>query len=472
MISLLLLASTLAIPSSTPSAKPNILLIITDDQGYGDLSYHGNPILKTPNLDRFAAESLRLTQFHVSPTCAPTRAALLTGKHEFRSGVTHTIQERERLARTATTLPQWLQGAGYRTGIFGKWHLGDEDAYLPSQRGFDEVFIHGGGGIGQTYPGSCGDAPKNLYQNPAIWHNNRFVKTQGYCTDVFFDQALSWIESQKGKSPFYCHIATNTPHAPLQCPAEWEAKYAGKVLPDVAKFFGMIENIDANMGKLLGKLRDWGLERDTLVLFMTDNGGTIGCKLFNAGMRGQKGTAYLGGVRVPCFVRWPGGEVQARDFSNVTAHIDWFPTFAQLVGRPLPQEFGAEGISLLPVLQNAKVEWLDRTLVTHLGRWPTGKMSEAKYRVASIRDSQYQLVSPRMDGKKAWELYDLNRDPGQTKNILAEQPEAVRRLEAAYDRWWDSIAPGLVNEAAIGPKVNPFHERYWRQFPDEKPAGK
>src|SRR2546425_1535475 len=169
--------------------RPNILFILTDDQGYGDLSCHGNPILKTPNLDRLHDEGVRFRDFHVSPTCAPTRATLLTGRHEFRNGVTHTILERERLTLGATTLAQVLKSAGYTTGIFGKWHLGDEPKYWPSRRGFDEMFIHGAGGIGQTYAGSCGDAPGNTYFNPAILHNGRFVKTAGYCTDVFFAQA-------------------------------------------------------------------------------------------------------------------------------------------------------------------------------------------------------------------------------------------------------------------------------------------
>ena len=184
---------------------------------------------RRPTSTGFHDEAVRFTDFHVSPTCSPTRSALITGRHEFRNGVTHTIYERERLTLNATTLAQVLQGAGYTTGIFGKWHLGDEAEYQPNRRGFDEVFIHGGGGIGQTYPGSCGDAPGNTYFNPAILHNGKFEKTQGYCTDVFFDQALKWIESVKGKRPFYAYIARNAPHAPLQVPKEYEQRYAGKV---------------------------------------------------------------------------------------------------------------------------------------------------------------------------------------------------------------------------------------------------
>src|SRR5262245_51965742 len=182
--------------------RPNIIFILTDDQGFGDLSCHGHPILKTPNIDRLHHEGVRFTDFHVSPTCSPTRSALLTGRHEFKNGVTHTILERERLTPKAVTLAQVLKTAGYTTGIFGKWHLGDERRYRPDRRGFDEVFIHGGGGIGQTYPGSCGDVPGNTYFNPVILHNKKFVKTRGYCTDVFFSQAMQWIDRVKGREPF------------------------------------------------------------------------------------------------------------------------------------------------------------------------------------------------------------------------------------------------------------------------------
>ena len=207
-----------ALTAAAAPSRPNIIFILTDDQGYGDMSCLGNPVLKTPNLDRLHQESVRFTDFHVSPTCAPTRSALITGRHEFRNGVTHTIYERERLTLKAATLPQVLQSAGYTTGIFGKWHLGDEAEYQPNRRGFDEVFIHGGGGIGQTFPGSCGDAPDNTYFDPAILHNGKFEKTRGYCTDTFFAEAIKWMDAVKGKRPFYAYIALNAPHVPLQVP--------------------------------------------------------------------------------------------------------------------------------------------------------------------------------------------------------------------------------------------------------------
>src|SRR5215831_55454 len=210
-----LAAASIPVPVRA-SSRPNIIFVLTDDQGYGDLACHGNPVVKTPHLDRLHEQSVRLTDFHVSPTCAPTRCSLLTGRHEFKSGVTHTILERERMSLQATTIAEVLKSAGYTTGIFGKWHLGDEAERRPDRRGFDETFIHGGGGIGQTYPGSCGDAPGNTYFDPAILHNGRFEKTHGYCTDVFFGQALRWIDQVRGRKPFFAYIACNAPHVPLQ----------------------------------------------------------------------------------------------------------------------------------------------------------------------------------------------------------------------------------------------------------------
>ena len=179
------------------TARPNIIVVMPDDLGYGDYSCLGNPINKTPNADAFWAQSVRFTDFHVSPTCAPTRSSLMSGRHEFKNGVTHTINERERMSLKTITLAQVLKSAGYTTGIFGKWHLGDEAQYQPDKRGFDEVYIHGAGGIGQSYPGSCGDAPGNMYTNPAPLHNGKFEKTPGYCTDLFYAQAIKWMDEKR-----------------------------------------------------------------------------------------------------------------------------------------------------------------------------------------------------------------------------------------------------------------------------------
>ena len=470
MFTLVTLALGAALLSETPR---NIIIVMTDDQGYGDIACHGNPILKTPNLDKLHSQSVRFTDFHVSPTCAPTRSALMTGRHEFKNGITHTIFERERLNPKAITLPQVLKTANYTTGIFGKWHLGDEPAYWPNKRGFDEMFIHGAGGIGQTYPGSCGDAPNNKYFDPAILHNGTFEKTKGYCTDVFFNQAILWMTAQqKANKPFFTYITPNAPHGPLICPPEYEKKYEGKVPPDAAKFFGMIENIDDNMGKLMAFLDQTGIAKDTLLIFMTDNGGTAGVKIFNAGMRGSKNTPYMGGTRVPAFWRWPAGFTGGKDCNKLTAHIDIFPTLLQITNIPMPKEAAlqVEGRSFLPLLKNPEAAWDDRVLFTHVGRWEKGKASESKYAFVSARNTRYNLVNNVKQGEK-WELFDISTDPGEKNNIAETSPEVVQKLKGAIDQWWLEVTPLLVNEDATGPKINPFKELYWKQFsetPDPK----
>jgi len=452
--------------------KPNIVFVLTDDQGYGDISAHGNPILKTPNLDRLHDQGVRFTDFHVSPTCSPTRSALLTGRHEFKNGVTHTIMERERLTLKATTVAQVLQSANYTTGIFGKWHLGDEPDHWPSQRGYDEMFIHGCGGIGQNFPGSCGDAPGNTYFDPTILHNGKFEKTKGYCTDVFFNQATKWIESVKGKDkPFFCSITTNAPHAPLNVKAEDEARYKDKVKqPNVAKFYGMIANIDDNVGKLLDQLKEWGLEKDTLVIFMNDNGGTDGVPVYNAGMRGGKLTPWLGGTRACSFWRWPG-TLKPADCDRLTAHIDFLPTLAELAGAKLNDETKkqVDGHSLLPLLENPKAEWAERTLFTHIGRWAKGAHENAKFAGCGVRTPRWHMVSTaRAKANQKWELFDVTVDMGEKTDIADKHPEVVKQLSKEYDAWWSAVTPMMVNEDVVPPKENPFKELYWKQFGKEK----
>ena len=411
--------------------QPNILFILTDDQGYGDLSAHGNPVLKTPNLDRLRAESVRFVDFQVSPTCAPTRSALLTGRHEFKNGITHTILERERLALGTATLAEQLQKAGYRTGIFGKWHLGDEAQYQPNQRGFSEVFIHGAGGIGQSYAGSCGDVPKNSYYGPTILHNGKFVKTAGYCTDEFFAQATRWIEGEAAaKRPFLAWVATNAPHGPYNAKPEDAALYEGKGLgKDTENFFGMLHNIDQNVGRILAKIEALGLAQDTLVVFMNDNGGTAGTKVFNAGMRAQKGTAFMGGIRAISFWRLPG-RFQPSDVKALAAHIDVAPTILELTGTPASATMQAqmEGRSLLPLLTakvGQQVAWPDRTLFTHVGRWNGADPEVGRYANTSVRTARWRCTQ-WSDGQT--ELYDHDQDPEESHNVAAQHAPVLQDL--------------------------------------------
>ena len=450
-------------PAAQAAAQPNIVLVMPDDIGYGDYACLGNPVIHTPTVDAFKKESLLFTYFHVSPTCAPCRSSLMSGRHEFKNGVTHTILERERMSLRTFTMAQMLKSAGYTTGVFGKWHLGDEEPYRPENRGFDEVYIHGAGGIGQTYPGSCGDAPGNTNIDPALWHNGKFEKTKGYCTDLFFAQAIKWMDGQRaGKRPFFAYITPNAAHAPLVVPEEYYRQYLGKpgMTEQTAKFFGMIENIDTNFGKLLGKLKEWGIADNTLVIYFSgDNGGTAGVQVFNAGLHGGKGTPYQGGTRAACFLRWPGKIQGGVECDALTAHIDLFPTFAELVGATLSDEVKkqVEGRSLVPLLKNPKAEWADRTLVTHVGRWAKGQAAQSKYTGCAIQNSRFTLVNNQ-------ELYDLKADPGETKNVSADHPDVVAQLRTAYDQWWSDVQPLLVNENVVGPKINPFKELYWKQF--------
>ncbi len=456
------------------NSRPNIVVVITDDQGYAPVGRHGHPWIRTPHLDRLHDASTRFTRFQVSPTCAPTRAALLTGRHSMRNGVTHTIFERERLTLDATTLPQALREAGYTTGIFGKWHLGDEEPYQPQRRGFDETFIHGAGGIGQAYDGSCADAPGNSYFDPVVRHNGSFVKTAGFCTDVFFTAALGWIRQVKdGDTPFFAWISTNAPHSPYIAPEKNAQRFAGLGFDDkTAGFYGMIENIDENIGRLLESLESWGLLRDTLIVFLSDNGpagdglgaGTLGrnpdgtpVDSWNAGMKGAKGSVDEGGTRVPAFFRWDGRIAAGREIDRLAAHIDMFPTLAALAGAGTPEK-QVEGRSLLPLLEDAGAEWPDRYLFAHQGRWPVGSDPDAyQWKTFAVRDQRFRFINNT-------ELFDLEADPGQTKNVIEDHPETVATMRSAYDAWWKETRPLMVNEGVPLSPVRPYHVLYAEQL--------
>ncbi|PQO43259.1 arylsulfatase [Blastopirellula marina] len=483
-LSLALLAVAL-ISAACPAAelagsKPNVILIMTDDQGYAPVGRHGHPWIQTPNMDQLYDDSVRFTRMLVAPTCSPTRSALMTGRHPMRNGITHTILERERMTLDAVTLPQTLKKVGYTTGIFGKWHLGDEDEYQPNHRGFDEAFIHGAGGIGQAYACSCADAPGNKYFNPVIRHNGKFVKTDGYCTDLFFTAALGWIKEKKDEdAPFFAYIVTNAPHSPFVAPKENAERFKQLGFDDsAAGFYGMIENIDENLGVLMQKLDDWKLADNTVVIFMSDNGmsgGVSGKKgkplgtsadgkemhAYNAGMKGLKGSSDEGGVRVPFFVHWKGKIVPGRDVDRIAGHIDVYPTIAALAGAPLP-EGQVGGRSLLPLVENEQADWKDRYLFTHQGRWPTGaEPNDYQWKNFAVRNQKYRLV-----GEEA--LFDMEADPGQTTNVIDQHPDVAAAMKSAYDAWWKGTRPMMVNETAKMSPTKPFWEAYYAQ---EKEAG-
>ena len=410
---------------------PNVVVILTDDQGYGDVSAHGNPHLKTPVMDSLRKESTALDRFFVSPTCAPTRAALLTGRHEFAAGVSHTLAGRSLLRPDVTTLAEVMQGAGYATGIFGKWHLGDNFPCRPEDRGFDEVFIHGGGGIGQT-PDFWG----NGYFDPMIRRKSGWVATQGYCTDVFFSEATDWMRRQvAAEKPFFLWLATNAPHAPFDAPkGKAEAFREVGLKEPVASFYAMIENIDENLGRLLEMID--GIEEETIVVFITDNGSAM--PHFNAGMKGAKGSANEGGVRVPCFVRWPGKIKAGAVIDSPTAHVDLMPTLAGLCGVKLPDGWKSDGFDLSKGLLGKAKFPAKRSLFTHLGRWPGDQRPERfKSKGFSVRDGRWRLVG--------LELFDMREDPGQEVNVFEKHSDEAVRLLMDYGRWWESVLP-IVRE--------------------------
>ncbi|MEZ6123134.1 MAG: arylsulfatase [Planctomycetaceae bacterium] len=455
-------------------SRPNIILVMTDDQGMGDLSCMGNDVLRTPHLDRLHSLSTRLTDFHVSPTCAPTRSSIMSGRHEFRNGVTHTIKERERMALSTTTLPQLLQSSGYTTGIFGKWHLGDEDEYQPYNRGFSEVFIHGAGGIGQSYNSSCADFPPNrvkdgLYFDNVFLHNDTIVQTKGFCTDVFFQAALGWIKNQhRQKNPFFAYIAPNAPHGPMIAPERYKKRFADQGWDDATQGrYGMIENIDDNMGLLMQKMDEWGLWENTLLIFMTDNGQAARsgkrhgkpAPIFTAGFKTGKGSPYEGGTHVPAFWRWKGRLKEGVDISALTAHLDLFPTLCGLTGTAIPEGIQKlEGRSLLPLLENPGAEWPDRNLFVHVGRWEKGTdPSDSRFRQCAVRSQRWRFVNNR-------ELYDIAADPFEARDVSNEHPDVIAEFRAAYDEWWAETLPLLVNEDVPLADQQPQAVRYQQQL--------
>ena len=410
-------------------------------------------MIRTPNLDRIHGESVRLTNFHVDPTCAPTRSALMTGRYSSRTGVWHTIMGRSLVARDETMVAKLLGDSGYATGMFGKWHLGDNYPFRPEDKGFQRVVRHGGGGVQQT-PDYWG----NDYFDDTYWADSEPTKYEGYCTDVFFDEALKFIENSKDE-PFFAYIATNAPHGPYLVDEKYSKPYADQgVASPMAEFYGMIENIDDNMGRLDAKLAELGLRDDTVLIFMTDNGTAAGVpnarrpipegawQGFNAGMRGQKGSEYEGGHRVPFFVRWPAGDLgDARDIQTLAAHIDVLPTLAEIGGVGVPGELDIDGKSLLPLLRS-EGEWPDRTLAVHSQRIDFPE----RWRKSAVMTQQWRLVNGE-------ELFDVQADPAQERDVAGDHPDVKEQLRQAYGAWWDRIDERFDDYVAIpiGEEENP-----------------
>ena len=417
---------------SSNKEKPNIVFVITDDQGTGDLACLGNPYIKTPNIDNFYSDAVRFTNYHVSTTCAPTRGALMTGRHSNRVNVFHTITGRSLLFEDEVILPQVLSQNGYTNGMFGKWHLGDNYPYRAEDRGFQEVVRHGGGGITQG-PDYWG----NDYFDDTYWHNGKTQKYKGYCTDVFFGEALKFIEKNKD-NPFFCYISTNAPHAPLNVPKEYFNIYKSVDGLDesVKRFYAMITNIDDNFKVLEDKLDELGLTDNTILIFTTDNGTATGHLAYDGGLRGHKGSEYEGGHRVPLFIRWPnGGLTGGKDIDELVAHYDLLPTFVELLGLNFNPVKPLDGKSLKPLLYDENADWANRILYMDTQRL----QNLIKYRKYSVMDNNWRLVN-------GTELYDMNVDRSETTNVIDQHKEVASRLAEGYEKWWQSFMDEGVDE--------------------------
>ena len=419
-----------AIPVAAP--QPNVLLILTDDQGYGDLSLHGNPHLKTPNLDRLGESSVRFERFYVHPYCAPSRAAILTGRWPLRSGC-HGVTDQTATMRTEeVTLAEALKTAGYKTACIGKWHNGVQFPFTAQGQGFDSFFGFNGGHI-------------NNYFDAVLQRGAKPEKTKGYITDVLTDEALRFIEANKA-SPFFCYLAYNAPHLPFQVPDKYFDRLKNRGLEDgPAAFWGMCENIDENVGRLLSALDAMGLADNTIVLFMTDNGGTGGYPIFNAGMREGKGSVHEGGSRVPCFMRWPAAKWPARAVGALAAHIDIYPTVLELCGVTAPPGPKVDGRSLCPLLQGKADAWPERTLFNYTS-FSDPEQSPGGIAVkGAVRTAKYRLVRDRPDPAHkrpdiGWQLYDMEADPGEKTNLAGAHPELVAQLSRLYETWYADIS--------------------------------
>ncbi|MCX5659748.1 MAG: arylsulfatase [Planctomycetota bacterium] len=413
------------------------MIIITDDLAWGDLASHGNPFTRTPHLDALRNQSVRLERHCSGPLCTPARASLMTGRYAFRTRAFDTYLGRSMLDPGEVTLAEILRGEGYRTGIFGKWHLGDCHPMRAIDKGFEEALVHNGGGLRQP----ANPTPNDGYFNPDLMHNGQVERSTGYCTDIFSDAAIRFIQQNRAV-PFFAYLATNAPHSPFEVDERWVGHHRDQGLNETwARVYGMVENIDANVGRVLASLDEAGLARDTLVLFTSDHGpcgsASHGGQIrFNAGLRGIKGSLYEGGIRVPCFWRWPAALSGNGSTDRVTSPIDVLPTIAAACGGPLPADRVIDGVDLLPLLRDPTRQdsWPDRPL---LMQWHRGD-HPVRYRNAGVITQRHKLYRPHED--KPEELYDLSADPGEQTNLAPQHPQIAASLRRLYDAWFDDVS--------------------------------
>lgn len=445
-------------------SHPNVIIIITDDQGYGDLGVTGNPHVKTPVIDKFANENIRFNQFYVSPVCAPTRSSLMTGRYSLRTGIRDTYNGGATMASNEVTIAEMLNQANYKSGIFGKWHLGDNYPSRPTDQGFDESLIHLSGGMGQVGDFTTYFKFDKSYFDPVLWHNGETEAYKGYCSDIFADEAIQFIENNKD-NPFFCYLAFNAPHTPLQVPDKYYEMYKdidptsgfdndNRPFPKMTekdkeaarKVYAMVTNIDDNVGKVIQKLDELKIADNTLLIFMTDNGPQQ--RRYVAGMRGTKGTVYNGGVRVPFYLKMPNASNQNKSIETTAAHIDILPTLAEICKVDLPVDKKIDGKSLVPLIQNKKVDWAERSLFFY---W-TRRYPELYYSMA-VQQGNHKLVGYTNYNAEIedFELFNIVTDGFEQKNIVADNKELARNLKAELDNYYTELirSNNLINPQPI-----------------------
>ncbi|TWU55861.1 arylsulfatase [Rubripirellula reticaptiva] len=461
------IALLICLASAAIAEQPNVIVIMTDDQGYGEFSCHGNPITQTPNIDKIASEGVRLTDFHVAPMCTPTRGQLMTGLDAFRNGASNVSSGRTLLKTDVKTIANVFHDAGYRTGIFGKWHLGDNYPFRPEDRGFDEALW-----FPSSHINSVPDFWDNDYFDDTYIRNGQRKKYQGYCTDIFFDEAAAWM-AQKDERPFFTYIALNAAHWPWFVPDKYREPIRQSIREnpevveslnkfqqeDLVSFLAMGANIDENVGKLDECLKQSDERDNTIVVFLTDNGSTMGQDYFNAGMRGKKTQLWEGGHRVPCFIRWPAGLIgPARDVAELSHVQDLLPTLADLASvAGVPNQL--DGQSLAPILRGEKDSLSDRMLVINYSRMPGAKVNYTQKSPAIPRRNgagvlwkHWRLLENRM-------LFDIVSDPHQDHDVAAEYPDVVAKMHAHLDQWWDGVKDDVMTPQRVvigSAKENPM----------------
>ena len=445
----ILLSLTLFAPIlHAEDAPPNIIVVMPDDMGYGDLGATGNKVIRTPNLDQLAADAASLTNFYVSPVCSPTRASLMSGRYNYRTRVIDTFKGRSMMEPEEVTVAEALRDAGYATGIFGKWHLGDNYPLRPQDQGFDEVLVHRGGGLAQP---SEPIENERRYTDPILFHNGEQVQMQGYCTDIYFDAAMDFIgESQKAKQPFFIYLPPNAPHGPYHDVPEDLLSYYKSVdltpilagnnsdqhKDTVARVFAMVENIDQNMGRLDAFLSEKGLIENTLVIFLTDNGPNT--MRYVGPFRGMKSNVLEGGIHTCFYARWPKVLKAGTTSDRISAHIDIMPTLLEAAGVAAPENVKFDGVSVLPLLKGMGGHWDDERLLffqSHRGDEPV------EFHNFAVRSQQWKLLrnsgfgKENPDGEFPFELYRIPEDPREENDLAPNHPELVQRYRDEYRSW-------------------------------------